>query len=63
MKPIRSYHWWITGSLFAVAGALYLTGFTTGANATVVLAIIVEMVAWISYAAHPSNRSDSNSKE
>jgi hypothetical protein len=62
MKTARQYHWWITGALFVVAVALYATGFGIGAAMTVFLGFVVESIAWISIALHPSENSSVSPK-
>ena len=48
MNTIRTHHWPITGVLFAIAIALYIAGFSTGASAVIIAAAIVETLAWVS---------------
>jgi hypothetical protein len=63
MKAIRTYHWAITGGLFAIALALYIAGFGAGAALTVFIGFIVESAAWISLAFHPRQCPSNDAKE
>ncbi|QJR09228.1 hypothetical protein DSM104443_00265 [Usitatibacter rugosus] len=44
---LRKNHLTIAGVLFAIAITLYVIGFTSGAVVVSVLAIVVEIAAWI----------------
>jgi len=62
MRQLRSYHWWITGALFVLAAVLYVTGFGSSAYALVLIGFIVESLAWILIAFHPTNSSSRSSE-
>jgi hypothetical protein len=62
VKLIRAYHRWVTGILFAVALALYVGGFSSGAAGMAFAGFIVETIAWISIAFHPKERTGEVSK-
>jgi hypothetical protein len=62
VKFVRSYHWLITGLLFLIAIAFYLTGFGIGAAVLVFLGLLFETAAWLSFAMHPSKASSGSDK-
>ena len=62
MQFLRSFHWFVTGLLFIIAIVFYLMGLGTGAVAFGLFGVVVETVAWLSFAGHPSKSTDGDER-